>query len=171
MKGGSFLLPALIVFMTNEKTVDVPVHVNNTFQFAVHASMSRAAPLFGPEGERCWAGPHWNPQFLYPQPAKDIEGAVFTVQHGPHTAVWVTTLFDPQAGRMQYVAFVPGVLVPLVDVRLTVLDPSNTSVEVTYARTALSPEANDNVQAMGQSDRESGPHWQQAIESCLAGQP
>jgi hypothetical protein len=84
--------------------------------------------------------------------------------------VWVNTIFDPAGGRMQYVSFVPGTLVSTVDVRLTVLDPSSTNVEVTYARTALDVAANDHVQAMGRSDRESGPHWQQAMEDCLAKQ-
>ncbi len=108
--------------------------------------------------------------FLYPQPGKDVQGAVFTVQHGPHTSVWVNTLFDPEGGRMQYVSFVPGTVVSTVDVRLTALDTSSTGVEVTYARTALDAVANDEVQAMGKRDRESGPEWQQAIESCLTAQ-
>jgi len=158
--------------MTNRPTLQtaaLPAHVSNSFEFVVRAPLSRAAPLFGPEGERCWAGPHWNPEFLYPQPGKDIQGAVFTVQHGPHTSVWVNTLFDPAGGRMQYVSFIAGTLVSTVDVRLTALDPSSTSVEVTYTRTALEVTANDDVQAMGKSDRASGPHWKQSIESCLAG--
>jgi hypothetical protein len=161
--------------MTNQQALDAAettaplAHVNNTFQFAVHAPLSRAAPFFGPEGERCWAGPHWDPQFLYPQPAKDVQGAVFTVPHGPHNSVWVNTLFDPEGGRMQYVSFIPGILVSIVDVRLSALDASSTSVAVTYARTALNAEANDDVQAMGKSDSESGPHWQQAIAGCLSG--
>ena len=41
---------------------------------------------------------------------------------------------------MQYVSFVPGIHVFTVDVRLTPLDSSSTSVEVTYARTALNVE-------------------------------
>jgi hypothetical protein len=48
----------------------------------VHAPFAKAAPLFGPEGERAWAGKHWNPEFIHPQPARDVEGAVFTIQHG-----------------------------------------------------------------------------------------
>jgi hypothetical protein len=82
----------------------------------------------------------------------------------------VTTLFDPAGGRMQYVSFISGTLVSTVDVRLTALNASSTNVEVTYARTSLNTEANDDVQALGESDRESGPHWQQAIESCLTEQ-
>ncbi len=56
-----------------------PVHVSNSFELIVRAPLSRAAILFGPEGERCWAGERWNPEFLHPQPGKDVQGAVFTV--------------------------------------------------------------------------------------------
>jgi hypothetical protein len=145
-----------------------PVHVRNSFQLLVRAPLARAATFFGPDAERCWAGPHWNPEFLYPQPGKDVQGAVFTIQHGPHKSVWVNTLFDPAAGRMQYVAFIPETLVSTVDVRLTAVDLSSTSVKVTYARTAVDAAANDEVEALGKRDRESGPEWQQAIEKCLA---
>lgn len=148
-----------------------PAHVVNTFRFQLAAPLARVAPLFGPEGERCWAGKHWDPHFLYPQPARDTEGAVFTVQHGPHTSVWVNTVFDLDHGRMQYVSVIDGVVVSVIDVRLTALDASHTSVEVTYARTALDPAANDVVTAMGSDDRDSGPHWQQSIEGCLGVTP
>jgi hypothetical protein len=144
-----------------------PTHVSHQFQFVVRAPLVRAAALFGPNGERCWAGSNWNPEFLYPQPGKDVQGAVFTIQHGPHKSVWVNTLFEPAAGRMQYVAFIPETLVTTVDVRLTAIDPSSTSVEVTYARTALDAAANDDVEALGRKDRESGPEWQRSIEKCL----
>jgi len=143
-------------------------HVSNSFQFVVPTTLSKAATLFGPEGERCWAGEHWKPEFLYPQPAKDIEGAVFTVQHGPHKSVWVNTVFDTDGGRMQYVSFIPEVLVFTVDVRLSVLTQSTTKVEVRYVRTALDAGANEDVLAMGKRDAESGPEWQRSIESCLA---
>jgi len=147
-----------------------PVHTNNTFQFVLQIPLNRAEPLFGPQGERCWAGKHWNPEFLYPQPAVDVNGAVFTVQHGPHKSVWVNTVFDLAGGHMQYVAFVPDTVVFTVDVRLTALNASATGVAVTYARTALDGALNDDVAAMGKSDSESGADWQRDIEGCLAGQ-
>jgi hypothetical protein len=144
-----------------------PLHVSNSFELIVHAPLSRAAILFGPEGERCWAGQNWNPEFLYPQPGKDVQGAVFTVQHGPHKSVWVNTVFDTAGGQMQYVSFIPDTVVSTIDVRLTPVDPSSTRVQVTYARTALDVAANDDVDAMGKRDHESGPEWQQAIAKCL----
>ena len=163
MKGGLILLLGFI-------SMTQPMHVNNSFRLLVRAPLARAARLFGPDWERCWAGPHWNPEFLYPQPGKDVQGAVFTIQHGPHKSVWVNTVFDPAAGRMQYVSFIPDRLVSVVDVRLTSVSLSSTRVEVSYARTALDPAANDDVEALGKNDSNSGPDWQQAIEKCLSGQ-
>jgi hypothetical protein len=164
---------ALGIFTMNSQStgstqaVVAPTHVSNSFHFLVHAPLSSAAPLFGPDGERAWAGDDWNPQFLYPLPGKDIQGAVFTVQHGHHKSVWINTLFDLAGGKMQYVSIVTDVMVSTVDVRLTSVDPSTTSVEVTYVRTALDASANEEVQALGQSDRQKGPDWQETIETYL----
>ena len=149
-----------------EKPV-APAHVSNHFHFLVHATLSSVVPLFGPDGERSWAGDEWNPEFLYPQPGKDILGAVFTVQQGHHKSVWINTLFDVARGRMQYVSFVADAMVSTVDVQLTAVDPLTTSVEVRYVRTALNASANDEVQGLGKSDRQRGRHWQDAIDTYL----
>jgi hypothetical protein len=142
-------------------------HVSTTFHFQLAAPLARVAPLFGPEGERCWAGTDWDPHFLFPQPARDIEGAVFTVRHGPRTSFWVNTAFDLAAGRLQYVAVLPDAFLNVIDVRLNSIDATHTTVEVTYTRTALDPAANDDVSAMGNGDSDKGPHWQTMIEACL----
>jgi hypothetical protein len=147
-----------------------PVRVSNRFEFVVEAPMERAAPLFGPEGERCWAGERWNPQFVYPQPAKDEQGAVFTVVHGGAKSVWVNTVFDLAGGRMQYVAMVPEAMVSMIDVRLSAVGSKSTRVEVNYARTALDAEWNEHVTELGVQDRESGPEWAKAIAGCFAKQ-
>ena len=92
MKGAVIVVLALVITVTDKqilgttKAADLPAHVSNSFQFVVRTPLYRAAALFGPEGERCWAGRHWNPEFLYPQPGKDVQGAVFTIQHGPTRA-------------------------------------------------------------------------------------
>ena len=150
------------------KAADAPVQVKNSFGFEVHAGLREVAPLFGPEGERCWAGEHWDPVFVWPQPAKDVQGAVFTVQHGPHTAVWVNTVFDVAAGRMQYVAVIPDAMTFTVDVTLTAVSAAVTKVDVTYTRTALDAGLNDEIEAMGRRDVANGPYWQKDIEGALA---
>ena len=133
----------------------------------MNAGLHDAAPLFGPVGERAWAGEDWNPQFVFPTPARDVEGAVFTVQHGEHTAVWINTVFDLETGRMQYVYVLADLLATTIDVRLHAIDRTHTRVDVTYTRTALRPEANEHVLHMGKHDGEQGPEWEAAIHAYL----
>jgi hypothetical protein len=142
-------------------------HARNEFDFTVHASYQVTAPLFGPEGERGWADGHWDPHFLYPQPAHDTQGAVFTVQHGHHHAYWINTAFDMDARHFQYVYVIPDVMATLIDVRFSEIDPANTKVNVAYERTALNPDANQHVLEAGNSDRNNGKEWGTAINDYL----
>jgi hypothetical protein len=92
------------------------------------------------------------------------------VQHGEHRSVWVNTRFDLEAGRMQYVAVLPDLLVSTIDVALHPIDATHTRVDVNYVRTALRPGANEHVVAMGRHDRAQGPEWEQSIRTYLARQ-
>jgi hypothetical protein len=143
-------------------------HVRNEFEFTVHAPYAKAAPLFGADAERVWAGSSWNPKFVYPASAPlDVPGAVFTVEHGGHHATWVCTSFDLKVGHVQYVYVIGGALATLIDIHLAPVDAATTRVQVAYERTALTPEANDHVREMGDADRNSGKEWQGAIEGYL----
>lgn len=142
-------------------------HVSNSFSFTVNTAMHDAAPLFGPEGERAWAGDDWNPQFVFPILARDVEGAVFTVRHGEHSAVWVNTLFDLEGGHIQYVYVLADLLATTIDVRLRPMDAAHTRVDVTYVRTALRPEADEHVLSLGKHDSEQGKEWGDSINAYL----
>ena len=144
------------------------LRTQTAFDVTIRLPYSEAAPLFGPEGERVWAGKHWNPQFLYPPMPHDEQNAVFTVQHGPVTATWVNTLFDLEARHFIYAYFIPGILVTTIDVRFTPIDPSETRVRIVYTRTATSPEGNDHVIAFTETDKAAAHDWQQAIDAYLA---
>ena len=144
------------------------LRTQTAFDLTVRLPYTEAAPLFGPEGERPWAGSHWNPQFVYPRPARDEQGAVFTVQHGSVTATWITTLFDLEARHFQYAYFIPGIMVTTVDVRFTSVNANSTGVHVVYTRTALTPEGNDHVTAFTNTDKTAAKDWQQSIDTYLA---
>jgi hypothetical protein len=142
-------------------------HARSEFTFKVQAPMAEAFPLFGPEGERAWAGPDWDPQFVYPMPAKDVEGAVFHVHHGHHSATWVNTAFDAQAGHAAYAYVIDGKLATRIDVQLTPVDAAMTRVRVMYERTALSPSVNPDIAEMAQKDAKMGSEWEQQIGKYL----
>ena len=147
-------------------------HVRHEFQFTVHAPFAKAAPLFGADAERSWAGDTWKPHFLFPASAPfDVPGAVFTIERGGHHATWVCTRFDLKAGRVQYVYTIGGALATLIDIHLSAPDSKSTHVHVVYERTALGAEANDHVRGMGESDQDSGKEWQEAIDRHLKAAP
>ena len=142
-------------------------HARSEFSFTVNAPMTVAAPLFGPEAERGWGGAAWEPTFFYPLPAADVKGAVFALRHGGHDSTWVATAQDFQGGHVQYVSMIDGRMVTLIDIRLTAAGASETSVTVTYERTALQPSLNEHVQKLAEQDKNSGQHWGTAINDYL----
>ena len=142
-------------------------HSDHEFEFTIKAPMGIVAPLFGAEKERAWA-PGWDPQFVWPQPASDRQGMVFKIAHHDKTAIWVNTRYEPQQGRFQYTYVIPDVLVTVITIDVARVGNASTHVAVEYQRTALAADANEVVQHMGQADSESGPKWQQQIESYLA---
>jgi hypothetical protein len=146
-------------------------HTETSFDLTLHAPMKSIAPLFGAEKERAWAGGDWNPAFVYPVPAADKKGAVFTIKHGEHSATWICTAFDLESGYFQYAYIIPEIMVTLIDVHLNKRDADTTAAHVVYQRTALTPEGNEHVDQFTESDRKAGPIWEQAINTHIASSP
>ena len=144
-------------------------HQETSFEVVVHAPYAEAAKLFGPEGERVWAGKHWDPRFVFPAEPRDERGAVFTIQHGPLQAVWVISEHDLEARHFQYVYFLDKLMVCTIDVRFSELNAKTTKVRVNYSRTAVTAEGDEHVAAMAEGDRKAGAEWQTAIDEYLVG--
>jgi hypothetical protein len=160
---------ALLVYHLHGRNGPGSAHERAEFEFVAHGPYAQVFPLFGAEKERVWAGKDWDPTFVYPNPANDVQGAVFTVQHGHGTTVpWVNTVFDPQSGHVQYVYIVPDTLTTLIDIHIAAQDANNTKVNVMYDRTALRAGADDRVRRMAEHDRKSGPDWSGQINQYLA---
>jgi hypothetical protein len=151
-----------------KRSSDPVAHTEEKFEFVANATMDKVAPLMGADRERVWA-PGWNPHFLYPRPAADQPGMVFTVMHGPYDVPWVNTEFDRAAGRVQYVYVIPDTLVTVITIRLTP-QGDKTHVAVEYDRTALNAGANDHVRQFAEHDRKDGPEWAEQINGWLAKQ-
>jgi hypothetical protein len=140
-------------------------HAEEKFVFTAHAPMDRVAPLFGADKERVWS-PQWDPQFIYPLPAADVQGMVFAVAHHRRHSIWVNTELNRKEGRVQYVYVIPDALVTVLTLKLKP-EGNQTLVEVHYDRTALTAEADAHVGDMAKQDRESGPDWDKQINQYL----
>ena len=158
----------LLAYHLHRRNAPGSARERSQFEFVVQAPYAQVFPLFGAEKERVWAGKDWDPTFIYPKPPNDVEGAVFTIQHGHATTVpWVNTAFDMKSGHVQYVYVIPDTLTTLIDIHIAPQDAQNTKIDVAYERTALTAGGNDRVRRMAESDRRAGPEWTQQINSYL----
>jgi hypothetical protein len=137
------------------------------FAFIANAAYDQVVPLFGAHAERAWAGEYWDPQFLYPNPPRDVPGAVFSTHQNGLRATWINTAFDLEIGHIQYVYFVPETLATMIDIKVSRQGASHTAVQVIYTRTALRPEANDKVREMAEIDRNASEEWRNAIDGAM----
>ena len=144
-----------------------PAHTHEAFSFVVSAPYADVFPLFGAYEERKWAV-GFEPKFIHPTPAHDQPGMVFTTEQEGMPRVWVNTAFDAATGHVQYAYWIADLMVALIDLHVTRSGINETKVEVTYERTALRPEANEQVVRMAQADANSGPRWAQMINGYFA---
>ena len=142
-------------------------HTHEEFSVIVKAPYDKAFPLFGAYEERKWAK-GFDPHFIHPSPPRDQQGMVFTWELSGAPSVWTNTAFDLATGHVQYVYFVQDTMVTLIDIRLTKAGAAETRVDVVYERTALRPEANEQVTQHAQADRNRGSEWDAMINGYLA---
>jgi hypothetical protein len=148
-------------------------HARTAFSFELDASKHDAFPLFGASGERLWgtnsSGHAWDPQFLWPVPEQDTEGEVFLITHGHHghTATWINTAFDEATGHVQYVYFLPSVMVTRIDIHLAEAAPGTTQVDVVYEQTALDTSANERIMETPRSRAKMAKEWKEQISTAL----
>jgi hypothetical protein len=140
-------------------------HERTEFRFTADLPYASAAPLFGAWGERQWAQ-DWKPQFLYPQPPEDREGAVFRLDRGPSgSAIWITPQFDLAAGRIQHVYILDRTMIVRIDIHLARNGESKTDVAVAYEWTALDPAANSHVRSLAGHGAATAKEWRDAINA------
>ena len=134
--------------------------------FALALPVSRAFPLFEPEGERAWAR-GWDPEYLHPADGRAEAGMVFTTSHGGEDTVWLVTRHEPPSGIVEYARVTPGSRIATVLVQCARLDAARTRVTVIYAFTGLSEAGNAYVRAMDEARyAEMIEGWARAIEEA-----
>ena len=142
------------------------VHAEASITIDLNAPPAVVLPLFGPIREAEWAH-GWNPAMLFPTDGRQPAGSVFTTDNLGTDIVWVLARFDERALEVEYVQVLPKKWAGQILIQLKPSGQGHTQATVTYKRTALSPEADQGVQAFASHFPNQRDHWESAINERL----
>jgi hypothetical protein len=139
-----------------------------SFTIILNGSVADVTPLFGPVREAEWA-PDWSPRFIYPAPGVQREGVVFTTSRGHGSdRLWLLTTYDVGNGRVEYVVVTPAFTANEIKIRVVPDGEQHSKATITYRRSALAPEGNDEVAKLDAHWAEQQRiHWETAINEAL----
>jgi len=140
-----------------------------SFTIALNGSVADVTPLFGPVREAEWA-PDWSPRFIHPAEGVQREGVVFTTASSDgKDRVWLLTTYDVGNGRVEYVVVTLAFTANEIKIRVVADGEQRCKATITYRRSALTPEGNEEVAKLdAQWAEEQRIHWEQAINEALA---
>lgn len=116
--------------------------------------------LFTPSGERAWAQ-GWDPKFPSPSPDETDPGTVFQTDHGGGPAIWTVVHSEP-GSAIGYSMTAPGDRSGLVSVSCRP-SAAGTTATVSYDMTALTPEANVELDRFASNFPHFLGHWEWSI--------
>src|SRR6266480_1742996 len=140
-----------------------------SFTIMLNGSVSDVTPLFGPVREAEWA-PDWSPRFIHPRQGVQCEGVVFTTSPGHgRDRLWLLTTYDVGNGRVEYVVVTPAFTANEIKIRVIPEREQHCKATITYRRSALTPEGNEEVAKLDTHwAEEQRSHWETAINEALA---
>jgi len=138
--------------------------VRLTGQIDVALPPPRAFTLFTPSGERAWAE-GWDPEFPAPAASDTDPGVVFVTGHGGHRTTWIVIGCEPPAA-IRYAQTAPGHRAGIVSVGCRA-SAAGTRVLVGYDLTALTPEANAELDRFAAGYPDFLARWERAIARAI----
>lgn len=139
-----------------------------SFTVRLNGSVADVTPFFGPvrESERA---PDWSPRFIHPAKGVQREGVVFTTTSGHGgNRLWLLTTYDIRTGRVEYVVITPAFTANEIKVRVVPDGEQHCKATITYRRSALTPEGNEEVAKLDAHwAEEQRIHWETAINEAL----
>ncbi len=145
------------------------VQRTQSFTMELNGQVADVTPLFGPVREAEWS-PDWSPRFMHPAHAAQREGAMFTTAGGhAKNRLWLLTTYDVGNGRVEYVVITPASTATEIKIRVIPAGHQHCKATVTYRRSALAAEANEEVSKLNAHwAKEQRIHWELAINEALA---
>jgi hypothetical protein len=140
-----------------------------SFTITLNGSVADVTPFFGPVREAEWA-PDWSPHFIHPVQDVQREGVVFTTASGyGKERLWLLTRYDVANGEVEYVVITPAFTANQIKIRVVPDGEHRCKATITYRRSALVPQGNEEVAKLDAHwAEEQRIHWQTAINEALA---
>lgn len=107
-------------------------------------------PLLCPVREAEWVE-GWDPKLVISESGVAEPGCVFVTPADSGDAIWVTTLHDPEALRVEFVKVTPGETVGEIRIALEEDGAGGTRSAIEYAYTALGPGGEAFVRAFDEA--------------------
>jgi hypothetical protein len=166
---GALGLTLVQAVLAGETGTGEPEQRTQSFTIRLNGSVADVTPLFGPVREAEWA-PDWAPRFIHPAHGVQREGVVFTTRTGQdRDRFWLLTRYDVANGRVEYVVMIPAFTASEIKIRVIPDGEQHCKATITYRRSALAPEGNEDVTKLDAHwAEEQRIHWETAINEALA---
>ncbi len=133
---------------TNKKShqmrIEEPKRISYTFEQTIEGTFEEIMPLYCPVREIDWCE-NWQPIRIISYSGLVEKDCIFMTPHNDKNDVfWIVTQYDLEAGEVEMLHHIPGVLVTRLNIRLTANTENKTKASITYAKTSLS-ESGDKV--------------------------
>jgi hypothetical protein len=154
--------------LAGEPGTAAPEQRMQSFTIGLNGSVADVTPLFGPVREAEWA-PDWSPRFIHPAQGVQREGVVFTTTSGHgKDRLWLLTTYEVTNGRVEYVVMTPAFTANEIKIRVVPDGEQHCKATITYRRSALAPEGNEEVAKLDAHwAEEQRRHWELAINDAL----
>ena len=108
--------------------------------------------------------------FHSPRKGVQREGVVFTPRRGHgRDRLWLLTTYDVRNGRVEYVVVTAAFTANEIKICVVPDSEQHCKATITYRRSALAPEGNEDVAKLDEHwAEEQRIHWQSAINEALA---
>lgn len=119
--------------------ISSPERVSHSYTQTLNAPADKIFPLLCPVMETKWVN-GWNPVDVFTQSGHAERDCIFV---NPDNSVWVITGYQPENHYIEFIKFVPGVVVGRIEIQLSEKKSGESLADITYGYTAIGSKGKD----------------------------
>lgn len=145
-----------------------PRRAVRTYRQTIEANPDKVFPLLCPVREADWLD-GWDYEMIYSVSGLAELGAVFiTSNPGEEDTVWIITLYDPAAHRVEFARFTPRSRACLLTIAVSALNERRSHVDISYSYTSTASGGDKFIDSWSESAfLEAVMFWEQSMNYFL----